>query len=453
MGEVWKAEDTQLRRTVALKFLSSETVDDDEVKTRLIREAQAAASLDHPNICPVYGIHEENGETFIAMAYVDGPSLADKIKERPLPLDEALNMAIQIAEGLQEAHEKRIVHRDIKPQNIMLTAKGQVKIMDFGLAAVAGRSRLTKSGTTLGTPAYMSPEQLEGRDVDRRADIWALGVVLYEMLTQRTPFAADYEQAIAYGILNEEPEPVTAQRRGVPPKVDDLLTKALAKDASERYQHVEEMIVDLKSLSKKPQKEESKRYGSAGELEVDLGNLADQLKSGRTTVIRSAMRPSLAAEKKSIAAWLIGAAALVAGLVIGGLAFRSAPPPAPEVRFEILPPEGVLGVSVFEGEPVVSPDGRKFAFLGANAGGESALYLRSLDRVETAIVAGTQGAAFPFWSPDSRYLAFFTDDKLFRVDVNGGAPQALCDVVDGRGGAWADLEGSGSGVIVYSQLV
>ena len=123
------------------------------------------------------------------------------------------------------------------------------------------------------------------------------------------------------------------------------------------------------------------------------------------------------------------------------------------MRFEILPPEGVLGVSVFEGEPVVSPDGRKFAFLGANAGGESALYLRSLDRVETAIVAGTQGAAFPFWSPDSRYLAFFTDDKLFRVDVNGGAPQALCDVVDGRGGAWADLEGSGSGVIVYSQLV
>ncbi len=212
MGEVWKAEDTQLRRTVALKFLSSETVGDDEVKARLIREAQASASLDHPNICQVFGIHEEKGETFVAMAYINGPSLAGKIKERPLPLDEALNMAIQIADGLQEAHEKGIVHRDIKPQNIMLTAKGQVKIMDFGLASLAGRSKLTKSGTTLGTPAYMAPEQLEGRDVDRRVDIWALGVVLYEMLTQRTPFDADYEQAIAYGILNEEPEPVTAIR-------------------------------------------------------------------------------------------------------------------------------------------------------------------------------------------------------------------------------------------------
>ncbi len=162
MGEVWKAEDTQLRRTVALKFLSSETVDNEEVKARLIREAQASASLDHSNICQVFGIHEEKGETFIAMAYIEGPSLAEKIKERPLPLDEALRIAIQISEGLQEAHERGIVHRDIKPQNIMLTAKGQVKIMDFGLASLAGRSKLTKSGTTLGTPAYMAPEQLEG---------------------------------------------------------------------------------------------------------------------------------------------------------------------------------------------------------------------------------------------------------------------------------------------------
>ena len=168
MGEVWKAEDTKLRRTVALKFLSTETVADHELKARLIREAQASASLDHSNICQVFGIHEEEGQTFIAMAYIDGPSLADRSKERPLPVGEALDLAIQIAEGLQEAHEKGIVHRDIKPQNVMLTAKGQVKIMDFGLARLAGRSKLTKSGTTLGTPSYMAPEQLEGAEADSR---------------------------------------------------------------------------------------------------------------------------------------------------------------------------------------------------------------------------------------------------------------------------------------------
>ncbi len=154
MGEVWKAEDTQLRRTVALKFLSSETVGDEEIKARLIREAQASASLDHPNICQVFGIHEEQGKTFIAMAHIEGPSLADKIKERPLPLEEALDLAIQIAEGLQEAHEQGVVHRDVKPSDVMLDRRGRVKIMDFGLAAVAARTRLTKSGTTLGTPAY-----------------------------------------------------------------------------------------------------------------------------------------------------------------------------------------------------------------------------------------------------------------------------------------------------------
>jgi serine/threonine protein kinase len=218
-GVVYKAEDTQLRRTVALKFLSSDTLEEQEVKARLIREAQAAASLDHPNICAVHGIHEEDGETFIAMAFIDGPSLAGKIKERPLPLEEALDIAIQIGEGLKEAHEKGIVHRDIKPANIMMTRKGQAKIMDFGLASLAGRSKLTKSGTTLGTPAYMAPEQLQAKQADHRADIWALGCALYEMLAQRTPFAAEYEQAIAYGILSEDPEPVTAVRSGIPVEI------------------------------------------------------------------------------------------------------------------------------------------------------------------------------------------------------------------------------------------
>jgi len=278
MGVVWKAEDTQLRRIVALKFLSSETVGNEEVKARLIREAQASASLDHPNICQVFGIHEEQGQTFIAMAFIDGPALADKIKERPLPLKEALDLTIQIAEGLQEAHETGIVHRDIKPHNVMLTAKGQVKIMDFGLASLAGRSKLTKSGTTLGTPAYMAPEQLEGRDVDRRADIWALGCVLYEMLTQRTPFDAEYEQAIAYGILNEAAEPVTAQRSGLPTEIDRAIGKALAKDRAERYQHADEFVVDLKNLrrdsSRKPAPVSVSVPGAATEHDLDRSTAA-----------------------------------------------------------------------------------------------------------------------------------------------------------------------------------
>ena len=250
MGVVYKAEDTRLRRAVALKFLSAETIEDEVAKTRLIREAQAAAALDHPNICPVYGIHEEDGRTFIALAFIDGPSLADKIAERPLPLDEALDMAIQIAEGLQEAHQKGIVHRDIKPHNVMLTAKGQVKIMDFGLARLTGRSKLTKSGTTLGTPAYMPPEQLQGLEVDHRADVWALGIVLYEMLAQRTPFEADYEQAIAYGVMNEEPEPLTAIRSGLHPELDRLVTKLLAKNAEDRFQHMDDVLADLRAVSR-----------------------------------------------------------------------------------------------------------------------------------------------------------------------------------------------------------
>jgi serine/threonine protein kinase len=251
MGVVYKAEDMQLRRTVALKFLTPQALSESETKARLIREAQAAASLDHPHICSVYGIHEEDGRTFIAMAYIDGVSLADKIKQRPLALDEALKVAIQTGEGLQEAHEQGIVHRDIKPANIMLTRKGQVKIMDFGLAYLTGRSKLTKSGTTLGTPVYMSPEQALGQAADRRSDIWSLGVVLYEMLAGKPPFESEYTQAIVYSIINEPPEPLTARRTGLPVEIDRIINKVLAKKPDERYQHVDDLGVDLKNLQEK----------------------------------------------------------------------------------------------------------------------------------------------------------------------------------------------------------
>ena len=196
MGVVYKAEDTRLKRPVALKFLRSDVLEDDEHKERFLREAQAAAALDHSNICTVYEIDEADGQTFIAMAFIEGQTVKNKIAERPLKLDEALDIAIQTATGLQAAHEKGIVHRDIKGANLMVTPRGQVKIMDFGLAQLAERSQLTKTATMLGTPAYMSPEQARGERTDRRTDVWSLGVVIYEMVTGRLPFEGERQEAV-----------------------------------------------------------------------------------------------------------------------------------------------------------------------------------------------------------------------------------------------------------------
>jgi non-specific serine/threonine protein kinase len=248
MGVVYKAEDTKLKRIVALKFLPPQALVDKEDKIRFINEARAVAALDHPNICTIHEIDEAEGQTFISMAYVEGQSLKEKVESGPLKLTEALDIVIQVAQGLQEAHERNIVHRDIKSANIMVTDKGQAKIMDFGLAKVGKGELITKHGTTLGTTAYMSPEQARGETVDYRTDIWSLGVVLYEMITGRRPFRGDYEQAVIYSILNENPEPITALRTGVPMELEMIVNKALAKNPDHRYRHADELIVDLKRL-------------------------------------------------------------------------------------------------------------------------------------------------------------------------------------------------------------
>ena len=248
MGVVYKAQDTNLDRTVALKFLAAYLLESEEHKQRFLREAKATASLDHPNICIVHEVGEVDGHVFLTMGYIDGPEVGAKIKERPLKLDEAIDIAIQAASGLQAAHQKGIVHRDIKSSNIMLTSSGQVKILDFGLAYLADRTRLTRGETRLGTPAYMSPEQTQGHAVDHRTEIWSLGVVLYEMVTGRLPFRGDREQAVAYGIQHEEPEPITAQRAGLPMELEWVVGKALAKAPAERYQHVEDLLVDWVSI-------------------------------------------------------------------------------------------------------------------------------------------------------------------------------------------------------------
>ncbi len=249
MGVVYKAEDTKLRRSVALKFLPPELAESPEAGERFIREAQAAAALSHPHICTVHEINEEEDQSFIVMEYIEGQSLRQKIAKGPLDQAEALNIAIQVAEGLKEAHKKAIVHRDIKPGNIMVTEEGKAKVMDFGLAKALGSSLITKEAKTMGTVAYMSPEQAQGQSVDFRTDIWSLGVVLYEMIAGQVPFKGEYEQSVIHSILNHEPEPITKIRKDLTSGVEQVIYKALAKSPRDRYQSMDDFLGDLRAIA------------------------------------------------------------------------------------------------------------------------------------------------------------------------------------------------------------
>ncbi len=302
MGVVYKAEDTKLRRNVALKFLPAELTHIPEVHDRFKHEAQAAAALDHPNICTVYEFDEAEETSFISMAYIEGQSLKEKIESGTLELNEVLKITMQVAEGLQEAHKKGVVHRDIKSANIMVTENKQAKIMDFGLARVTGGTLVTQEGTTMGTIAYMSPEQARGEKVDHRTDIWSLGVVLYEMLIGQLPFRGEHEQSVVYSILNENPKPVADMRSEIPKSIGQVVSKALEKDPDERYQQVEELLDDLKSISAGIVPEEIKvrlrkatlrkrkkaiLYSGATGLIIILAVLALNLFTGRAEAIDS----------------------------------------------------------------------------------------------------------------------------------------------------------------------
>ena len=251
MGVVYKAEDLELKRHVALKFLPPSLGTDPDANARFIHEAQAASALDHPNICTIHEIgHTEQGQIFIVMAFYDGETIKKKIDRGPLKLDEALQIVTQVAQGLAKAHDRQMVHRDIKPANVMVTTDGVAKIVDFGLAKLAGITRLTSEGTTLGTMAYMSPEQVRGEETDQRTDIWSLGVMLYEMVSGQLPFRGDHESARVYSILNAAPEPLTSLRTGVPIELDRIVEKALSKRPDERYQHADELLADLRHLQR-----------------------------------------------------------------------------------------------------------------------------------------------------------------------------------------------------------
>src|SRR3990170_4784942 len=250
MGVVYKAQDTKLKRTVALKFLPRDLLCDSEAKARFINEAQAASALNHPNITTIHEVDEIEGECFISMEYIEGRSIKELVEKKGLSIEEILKIAIQVAEGLSRAHQKDIVHRDIKSDNIMLTHDGLAKIMDFGLAKLKGVTKLTKTGSTLGTLQYMSPEQAQGIEVDQRSDIFSFGVVLYEMITRQLPFKGEHEAAIIYSIINETPEPLARYKANVPGELQRIVYKTLQKDRNIRYQSAAEVIADLKGLQK-----------------------------------------------------------------------------------------------------------------------------------------------------------------------------------------------------------
>ncbi len=428
MGVVYKAEDTKLERVVALKFVPTHLLGDEEVKKRFKREAKAAADLDHSNVCTVYEIDEADSKTFISMALIEGESLDKKIERGPLKLDEALDIAQQIAKGLEAACEKGVVHRDIKPQNVMVDSKGHVTIMDFGLAQLTQASLLTRPDQTLGTTFYMSPEQTEGSGTDQRTDIWALGVVLYEMITGQRPFKGDYDKAVMYSILNEEPEPITGLRTGVPMELEVFVGKCIEKDAE-------------------------RRYTSASDLAKDLLTVADNLKSGKSRILsqikqghpdpsethgaaqRQDSRPRALVQKLWLS-WALLAVTAVAALVLAISHFAETPPQRPVRRFTLTPAtapdsNAIRGLAI-------SPDGTRIAFWTPpeNGGG---LWIQRLDEFEPRRLEGTDGARLPFWSPGSDFIGFHADSALKKIDVEGGPAIRLCGLGTAAfyGGSWS----------------
>ena len=423
MGEVYKARDPRLKRDVAVKVLPATVAADSDRLARFEREAEVLAALNHPHIAAIYGLEAADGLNALVMELVEGEDLADRIARGPIPVDEALPIARQIADALDAAHEQGIVHRDLKPSNIKVRSDGTVKVLDFGLAKVTepsgGSSRglsmsptlsnhATQAGIILGTVAYMSPEQAAGKPVDKRSDVWSFGVVVLEMLTGRPVFTGETLSHVLASVLKSDPD-WTALPATVPARVVNVLRRCLQKDRKQRVR--------------------------------DIGDVSFALDGTFETAAPQAMPGDASSAKRERLAWMaavaVAAVAIVALAIPAARHLRATPPP--ETRVEIVTPATDQPVSF-----ALSPDGRQIAFV-ASGNGESRLWLRSLATTTAQPQAGTEGARFPFWAPDGRSVGFFVTNAVKRLDLGGGAPQTLASVVNGSGGTW-----NAEGVIVFA---
>ncbi len=437
MGIVYKAEDTKLKRTVALKFLPSHLAASEDDKTRFMQEAQAAASLNHPNICTIYGIDEHEGsqgdrQMFFAMELVDGQTLREK--KGSISFKQAIDIGIQIADGLAAAHEKGIVHRDIKPENIMIRRDGIAQIMDFGLAKLRSAeskiSRLTKQGSTVGTAGYMSPEQVQGQDADHRSDIFSLGVLLYELLTGQIPFRGVHETALSYEIVNVNAAPPSSVNREIDLELDRIVLECLEKDPNERTQSAKQVAIDLKRAQRESGRQRASMISTGRPM-----NRSSQA-SGPESV---AVSRSLPGAHRSTS-WIMTGVIAIGALLLGfGISYFGAPKLAPlsVVRASIELPASITYLESLGGHTAISPDGSMVVFAGTDSILQSRLWLRHLNMTEVVAIAGTENATYPFWSPDNKAIGFFADGKVKTVSITGGPVLAVADAPFGRGGAWS----------------
>jgi serine/threonine protein kinase len=429
MGEVYHARDVKLARDVAIKVLPLSFAQDADRLARFEREARTLAALNHPHIAHIHGLEESGGVRALVMELVEGEDLTQRLARGAMPLDEALPVVIQIADALEAAHEQGIVHRDLKPANIKIRSDGTVKVLDFGLAKAggtgesggAGRKDLshsptltmrgTQMGMIIGTAAYMAPEQAKGRSVDKRADIWAFGVVLYEMLTGQRAFKGDDVSDIIASVLKDAPD-FSALPTATPPRVRRLLERCLERDPKLRLRDI-------------------------GEARVELSKIA----SGASDTMLSTISMTAPARTARLrwAPWAVAALAIIAAALATLRPAQSVVTSSLELA--IGPPEGRdFQIGSNSGNVTISPDGTMVAFVAMATDGsnEAALWVRPVARDEPRVLSGTKGAFYPFWAPDSRSLAFFADRKLRTVEIAGGLPQVVTDAPQGRGGCWGD---------------
>src|SRR5258705_8398614 len=423
MGEVYRARDTRLDRTVAIKILPAHLSDRPEARERFEREARAISSLNHSNICHLYDVGSQDGISYLVMEYLEGESLADRLRKGQLPLDLVLRYGVDVCEGLDQAHRTGVVHRDLKPGNIMLVKSG-AKLMDFGLAkpslvAVDGglsslkttAPSLTAEGSLVGTFQYMSPEQVEGKEVDGRSDIFSLGAVLYEMVTGRRAFDGKSQLSVASAILEKEPESIIVVKPMMPPALDHAIRTCLSKDPENRWQTARDLAHALKWIAQ-----------SGSQEDVNAPRV-------RRRKIRESLLLSALAVSATVA------------LVLGLLLARRAPTETRIIRTYIKPMANSSFLLSDGAGFALSPNGRMLAYVASTSEGKSVLWVRPIDSVRAQALNGTDGARHPFWSPDSRFVGFFAAGKLKTIKSSGGPPLTLCDASEGRGGTW-NREGS-----------